>query len=131
MFALVAVLGWVFLVLMGAGRFKSDKEEDDEEKDEDEDQPISVPRLALTVVSGLFAVAAGLTFHYTRRITTLKTHVEALHLLYVFEKMPVTGVPHVMYSMKVKRPQNKVIKYSHYSVLTDGSFREDEDPVCC
>ena len=28
-------------------------------------------------------------------------------------------------------PQGKAIKYTHYSVLTDGSFREDEDPVCC
>lgn len=118
--AVLAVLAWVAILLKVGGIIKSA-----------EDEGTTVVRLALSAAAPLFAIAASLMFHFIRKRTTLKTHLEALHLLYVFEKMPLTGASHLMYEMKVKRPQGKVIKYSRYSVYSDGSFREDEDPVCC
>ncbi|NJR42710.1 MAG: hypothetical protein HC767_08625 [Akkermansiaceae bacterium] len=102
-------------------------------KEQEDDEGLSGARLLITGVALVFGLAAALMVNFIRRRTTLRTHVEALHLLYLFERMPLTGAAHMVFQMKVKRPMagGRIVKYSHYSVYSDGSFREDEDPVCC
>lgn len=96
-----------------------------------EDEPVAV-RMATSIASAVLVGASVVIFQITRQRLTLRTHIEALHLLYVYDKMPTSGPTREVFDMKVGQKRGKVIQYNHYRVFSDGSIREDEEnPVCC
>ena len=132
---LFTVIAWAIVAVKMSGLFTNSDDEDEHKEDEDKDGDNGVIRLVLHVAGVItFGIAISIICWLRRRVT-LKNHVEALHLLYVYDKMPLTGAAHVQFQMTLKTSQRnglggKVKQDQHYTVYSDGSFREDAERTC-
>ena len=135
---LLTAVSWaIFAVKMLA----NSDDEDELKVDEDEGpyaQMGGVVRLAGVIGVITLGIATWI-IHWLRRRITLKNHVEALHLLYVYDKMPLTGTAQVQFQMTLKAGQrigsgstrSSYMRHQHYTVYSDGSFRSDAELTCC
>ena len=87
------------------------------------------PWSLLVAVASYTAFAA--TVMYSARITSLDTHVSALHLLYVHDSMPLCALEerHEVFRVKLRRPCGRLFRYNVYRSFSDGSIDVEEDPL--
>lgn len=90
----------------------------------------------------LLAIAAWVGFAATMmfsvKSTSLKTHVGALHLLYVHERMPISAEEQAeVFCIKIRRPAGNLIRCNVYRSLSDSWLAVEEEPLfmwsrlCC